>query len=411
LTGKRRRLHLTAPTREQLEDKISAETSGTAAPHPERVAHTLTVGDWLAEWVEDGAGESVADATFDNRELIVKRWLIPAIGDVFLARLTGEVIDERLASMTAPNTKGVPQPPGDETRWKCYSVLRTALSAAVKKGRIPRNPAVDDPSCDPSIRQPPPPHVDPLTPREQASFLAAIHGEHDEARWLIGLLCGLRQSEVLGLTTDDIDLGTRTIRVSYQLSRATKKRPVPRRVKLKTHASQRTVPLPGVAVEALEQLYQGRWGESEPPQGAFLFVSRTGDVVRHRNDRRRFGVLVRKAGILRDVRVHDLRHTTATNLLAVKVSDRVVQLIMGWSSIAMAQRYQHPAEDAARDAILAAATVAESRVPAPSFRSTRHDVSDRAGIVVEPTDAGTSGTMTVTNGEGRAIASTATLTV
>ncbi|WP_446749922.1 tyrosine-type recombinase/integrase [Streptomyces sp. AmelKG-E11A] len=42
-----------------------------------------------------------------------------------------------------------------------------------------------------------------------------------------------------------------------------------------------------------------------------------------------------------DGRLHDARHTAATVLLILGVPERVVMQIMGWSSTAMAARYQH----------------------------------------------------------------------
>ncbi|MFF2405956.1 tyrosine-type recombinase/integrase [Streptomyces sp. NPDC058092] len=44
---------------------------------------------------------------------------------------------------------------------------------------------------------------------------------------------------------------------------------------------------------------------------------------------------------VRDGRLHDARHTAATVLLILGVPERVVMQIMGWSSTAMAVRYQH----------------------------------------------------------------------
>ncbi len=44
---------------------------------------------------------------------------------------------------------------------------------------------------------------------------------------------------------------------------------------------------------------------------------------------------------MRDVRLHDARHTAATVLLVLGVPERTVMGIMGWSSTAMAARYQH----------------------------------------------------------------------
>ncbi|WP_425315183.1 tyrosine-type recombinase/integrase [Streptomyces scopuliridis] len=46
-------------------------------------------------------------------------------------------------------------------------------------------------------------------------------------------------------------------------------------------------------------------------------------------------------GRRRDGRLHDARHTVATVLLILGVPERVVMQIAGWSSTAMAVRYQH----------------------------------------------------------------------
>lgn len=49
---------------------------------------------------------------------------------------------------------------------------------------------------------------------------------------------------------------------------------------------------------------------------------------------------MKKAGV-RDARLHDARHSAATVLLVLGVPERSVMSIMGWSTTAMAARYQH----------------------------------------------------------------------
>jgi integrase len=44
---------------------------------------------------------------------------------------------------------------------------------------------------------------------------------------------------------------------------------------------------------------------------------------------------------VREGRLHDARHTAATVLLVLGVPERTVMDVMGWSSTAMAARYQH----------------------------------------------------------------------
>ena len=58
------------------------------------------------------------------------------------------------------------------------------------------------------------------------------------------------------------------------------------------------------------------------------------------SDYHRWKALLKEAGV-RDGRLHDARHTVATVLLVLGVPERTVMGIMGWSSTAMAARYQH----------------------------------------------------------------------
>ena len=58
------------------------------------------------------------------------------------------------------------------------------------------------------------------------------------------------------------------------------------------------------------------------------------------SDYHRWKALLKTAGV-RDGRLHDARYTAATVLLVLGVPERSVMGIMGWSSTAMAARYQH----------------------------------------------------------------------
>jgi integrase len=60
-------------------------------------------------------------------------------------------------------------------------------------------------------------------------------------------------------------------------------------------------------------------------------------------------------------RLHDARHTAATVLLLLGVSQRAVMSVMGWSSTAMAARYQHVVDTVRTDI----ATRAEGLLWAP----------------------------------------------
>jgi integrase len=53
------------------------------------------------------------------------------------------------------------------------------------------------------------------------------------------------------------------------------------------------------------------------------------------------------AGV-REARLHDARHTAATFLLVLGVTERAVMDVMGWSKIDMAQRYMHVPDELRR---------------------------------------------------------------
>ena len=71
-----------------------------------------------------------------------------------------------------------------------------------------------------------------------------------------------------------------------------------------------------------------------------VFTDRFGRVVKPNSDYHAWKALLKRAGV-RETRLHDARHTAATVLLALEVPERTVMGVMGWSTTAMAARYQH----------------------------------------------------------------------
>ena len=57
--------------------------------------------------------------------------------------------------------------------------------------------------------------------------------------------------------------------------------------------------------------------------------------------------LLAAAGV-REARLHDARHTAATFLLVLGVSDRAAMDVMGWSKADMAKRYMHVPDEVRR---------------------------------------------------------------
>ncbi len=135
---------------------------------------------------------------------------------------------------------------------------------------------------------------------------------------------GLRVSELCGLDRGDIDLAHRTVTV------------------LGKGAKQRRVPIHDTAVSALRAwLEDGRDDLPGPPEAAF--VNRRGNRLGQRDVRR---ILDRRAAS--PTHPHALRHTYATHLLDGGADLRVVQELLGHSSLATTQIYTHVSKERLR---------------------------------------------------------------
>jgi site-specific recombinase XerD len=135
---------------------------------------------------------------------------------------------------------------------------------------------------------------------------------------------GLRVSELCGLDRDDVDLRGRTLTV------------------LGKGSKQRRLPIHDSAAAALSDwLEHGRGDMSGPPEA--VFVNRRGSRLGPRDVRR---ILDRRAAS--PTHPHALRHTYATHLLDGGADLRVVQELLGHSSLATTQVYTHVSKERLR---------------------------------------------------------------
>ncbi|MFD1825239.1 MULTISPECIES: site-specific integrase [Mumia] len=200
-------------------------------------------------------------------------------------------------------------------------------------GLIPTNPAqmVDPPPMTRTT-------IHPFTREEAERFSTAAADDRLAARWLIGLLLGLRQGEALGITWDNIDIDSRTLTVSHALQRTDNNFQL---VAPKTKRSVRVLPLPVVVATALEKRRTEQQAEAERAaqlwkgnERGLVFTTHVGSPIERSNDYRAFQALLRRAG-LRKIRLHDLRHTTASLMLEQGVPARVVMELLGHSQISL----------------------------------------------------------------------------
>ena len=208
------------------------------------------------------------------------------------------------------------------------SALRRFYQHLEREGRIAGNP------CDridaPRLGRPLP---GTLTEQDVERLLAApdvdtVLGVRDRAMLEVLYATGLRVSELVGLRSEQVDLRQGVLRVVGKGGR------------------ERLVPLGEQAVDWLERfLERGRSGILGTRSSAALFPTGRGGAM----TRQAFWQLVkryaRRAGILRDVSPHTLRHAFATHLLDHGADLRVVQMLLGHRDISTTQIYTHVARE------------------------------------------------------------------
>ena len=165
----------------------------------------------------------------------------------------------------------------------------------------------------------------------------------------------MREGELLGLRWSDVDLQRGLIRVQKTLNWKVKP---PILQDVKTDGSYRVVPVSSQTIAALndfgaltEQEKEFFLGEYTDQWRELVFKTRYGSPLEPSNLTRTFKALLIKAGLPRNVRIHDLRHTSATLGLYSGVDLKTVSDRLGHSGIGItADIYTHVSLSRQRDA-------------------------------------------------------------
>jgi integrase len=219
-----------------------------------------------------------------------------------------------------------------------HGILHKALEQAVKWGALPRNVCKATTPPKPNTKE-----IHPLDAEQARKILEAACGNRLEALYVLAVTAGLRIGELLGLIWEDIDLDAETLRVRRTKSRA-KTGPTFTAPK---NGKGRQLRLTRRAVESLKSHKAAqnaeRLGIGDLWQdNGLVFCTMGGKPLDFQNLRATsFKPLLKKAG-LPDIRFHDLRHTCATLLLSRGHHPKLVQELLGHSSVAMTlDRYSH----------------------------------------------------------------------
>ncbi len=275
--------------------------------------------EWAIPHIENGLG-AIPIATLDRDD--VTRWIDDLAAGGKLSRRSVQI---------------------------CRTVLRAALAEAVDEGLIPRSPAARV-GLPRTVAKPVKEKEAVAWTAQQVDRFLAVTGDH---RWAIGfrlgVLYGLRRSEVLALRWDDLDTEQHTLRIDESLVATNEGASWGN---AKNERSRRTIPIDDDtmrvfakrrAEQAAERLAAGAtWEDND-----LIVATRTGRLVLPRSYDRALATIVDKAGLPR-LTSHGLRHTAATHMVqgARDVGElRAIADLLGHSVEMLMNTYAHTLPD------------------------------------------------------------------
>ena len=276
----------------------------------------------LEMWLE-ASKQRMREATYRNCKFVFDAHIIPYFRQtgVKLQDLCPHHLEEyyhkKLETLSAT------------TLHKHHSYIHSALEYARKNRLVNQNAAAD--------AWVPPVHKKQVgsfyTMEQLAELKEHITGDVAEVPLMLIITYGFRRSEALGLKWDAVDFEDKTISIRATVIKSGTE------VKFvedtKSRASVRTLPMTDEFAEYLRSV-QKRQAKDKEKYGNmyqdenYVCAAENGEVLNPNRVYERFKKIIRANG-LPDIRLHDLRHTAATHLLAMGFSVKDVAYWLGHS--------------------------------------------------------------------------------
>jgi integrase len=284
-------------------------------------------------WREKYALGQVRPSTLAMYESLWNNHLMPALGDVSIAKIGTE--DIQSLKSTKLSEGRAPQSVKHMLR-----LVRQMLEHAVDWGYIRSNPAK-------KVK-------DPTIPRMEMDFLTAdecrLFLEHVPPKWYVffyaAITTGLRQGELMAMKWSNLDWNRQQYFVRENYARKTTVSTAGF-ASVKTEGSAQSIDMTPTCLDILKG-HRKRQAEEKLQAGeayedvGLIFAGQQGKPLDHRNIVNRVFEPILEAAGLRHIRFHDLRHTCASLLIDQGESPKYIQRQMRHASIKTTfDRYGH----------------------------------------------------------------------
>lgn len=336
-TGKQLQQSFSGKTQKEVREKLQAAAVEVNTGTYIRPAK-MTVGQWLDIWTAEYLG-NLKPGTVRVYAGHIRNHIKPAMGAVKLSDLRPHAVQGFINGLEGLSPASIAL---------VYKVLHAAMKRAVRLGYIPKDPTDD--CILPKAEQA---EIKPLDDAQMAALLAAAIGSEIEQLITVALFTGMRESELLGLTWDSVDMKSGSIiidkQLAYSYNRSKGIFATPKNGKTRKIAPAASVlaALKQQRIRQLEQRLKAGMLWNNPLN--LVFTHADGSIIEQWQLKANFSRLLEAAG-LSGVRFHDLRHTFAVNSIRAGDDIKTVQGNLGHSSAAFTlDRYGHFTEQMKQD--------------------------------------------------------------
>ena len=327
LTGKRERRYKTIKgTKKQAEAELrkmiaDLESGNIVTPS------AMKVEDWLAEWLSI-YHPNIAESTRKGYKEKIKNYIIPALGNISLKALKtsniqlmfNDMNDRQRAPKTIKNT---------------FLILNSALKKAVTLGMLPRNPCegIELPKMVKYQAQ-------VYDQNEIKLALEAAKGKDIYILVLLALSVGLRRGELDGLKWKHINFDAQTI--SIRDTRVNGEREIIEKDP-KSASGRRTISVGSNVINDLKEA-KAQYDMNKATLGkrfhdlGFVICKKDGTPYSPDSLTQKWRRFEKKHD-LKIIRLHDLRHSNATVLMAEGINAKVVQERLGHADVSTTLSY------------------------------------------------------------------------
>lgn len=321
------------------------------------VGRSPKLSAWIDHWMKATATKHKIK-THDGYQGIIDRYLPAWLGDITLAKLTAEHLEDAYDALGKKDLSGA-------TLYQLHSVIRASLTLAQKRGHVPVNVAklvVSPPTAESK-------KVVPFSDRDLDQIFSVLEDSRSKARFTFALELGPRPGEALGLEWPHVDFDEGSILICQQIQTVDKKLRLVKYTKTdaKNDPDFRKVPLPGHLADIFrehreqqlaEMAKASRWEEwRDEDEGddvvhSFVFTSarRPGRPITPAGDAQQWTRLLEVAG-LPHAKPYTARHTAASRMIAAGIDLTVVAEILGHADIkTLIKVYAHALEERKRAA-------------------------------------------------------------